>query len=136
MNRFRMVEATLKSEFEKPYVSGKSDCFFLVLAMIDTLTGSALSEKYKGHYRTVAGSQKALKKLGFNTLTEFFASELGQEPVGPASARLGDIVILNPAEGIIAPAICLGTRFCTKVEQGRKDVGMSDVAAAFHIGGP
>ncbi|MGH0227901.1 DUF6950 family protein [Sinorhizobium meliloti] len=134
MNRFRIVEATLARELAKPYAYGSADCFMLGCAFIDALTGSAVADKYRGTYRTLAGAQRALRRRGHISLVSFFAAELGQEPKGGAEARLGDLVILRLADGAEHVGVCLGSRFVTKTERGRSDHGLADVIAAFHLG--
>lgn len=134
MDRFRIGRATLERELSTPYAYGPADCFHLGCAMADALHGTSLVEKYRGAYRTIRGAQKALRRHGFETLVAFWASELGQEPDGGASARYFDLVILSLADGAEHVGVCLGTRFITKTENGRSDYGLSDVLAAFHLG--
>ena len=134
MNRFRIVEATLTRELAKPYAYGSADCFMLGCAVIDALTGSALADKYRAAYRTLAGAQRALRRRGHTSLVSFFAAELGQQPQGGAEARLGDLVILRLADCAEHVGVCLGSRFVTKTERGRSDHGFADVIAAFHLG--
>lgn len=134
MNRFRIVEATLTRELAKPYAYGSADCFMLGCAFVDALTGSALTDKYRAAYRTLAGAQRALRRHGHASLVSFFAAELGQQPKGGAEARLGDLVILRLADGAEHVGVCLGARFVTKTGRGRSDHGLADVIAAFHLG--
>ncbi|WP_208179961.1 hypothetical protein J4T85_000095 [Sinorhizobium medicae] len=134
MNRFHIVEATLARELAKPYAYGSADCFMLGCAFVDALTSSAMADKYRGAYRTLAGAQRALRRRGHTSLVSFFAAELGQQPKGGAEARLGDLVILSLADGAEHVGVCLGARFVTKTERGRSDHGLADVIAAFHLG--
>lgn len=137
MNRFRIVEATLAREFATPYAYGdleQSDCFMMGCALRDALEGTQMARKYAGAYRTLAGAQRALRKRGFKSLIDFWTIELGRPPVGAAEARFGDLVILRLADGAEHVGACVGTRFATKTENGRRDYGLSDVVAAFHIG--
>ena len=134
MNRFRVVEATLNAELEKPYAYGSADCFFLGCAMIDALTGRETVKKYLGSYKTLAGAQRALRKRKHTSLSTFFAAELEQEPRGAAEARMGDLVVLRLSDGAEHVGICLGTRFVTKTPDGRQSFGLSEVIAAFHLG--
>ena len=134
MDRFRIGRATLERELSTPYAYGPADCFHLGCAMADALHGTSLVEKYRGAYRTIRGAQKALRRHGSKTLAAFWASELGQDPDGGASAGYFDLVILRLADGAEHVGVCLGTRFITKTENGRSDHGLSDVIAAFHLG--
>ena len=137
MNRFRKVDATLTAEFAKPYDYGhpeRSDCFMMGCALVDALEGRNLVQKYAGAYKTLAGAQRALRKRGFKSLIDFWTVELGRPPVAAAEAQFGDLVILRLADGAEHVGACVGTRFSTKTPNGRRDYGLSDVVAAFHIG--
>jgi len=131
-DRFAIVAATVQAEFAKPYVYGEADCFFLGLRMVDALDPSLrLVEHYAATYATLLGANKALRKRGFKTLADLFASHL--EPCVPAEARLGDIVILQLGK-MQHVGICLGNRFVTKTDAGRSDHLLGDVIAAFRVG--
>lgn len=134
MNRFRIVEAALRREWAKPYLPGISDCLFMGFAVTDDLTGSALAAKYATAYRTLAGAQRALRRRGFTNLTEAWSVELSQAPQPGAVARFGDVAIVRNAGGVEHVAICVGVRFASKIESGRRDFALSDVISAFHIG--
>ncbi|APO74275.1 hypothetical protein AM571_CH01440 [Rhizobium etli 8C-3] len=134
MNRFRIVEAALDREDAKPYLPGVSDCLFMGFAVVDDLTGSSLAKKFARAYRTLASSQRALRRRGFSSLVDAWSAELQQEPRAPAAARFGDIAIVRTADGVEHVAVCIGTRFRSKTEKGRVDFGLSDVIASFHIG--
>jgi hypothetical protein len=137
MNRFRIVESTLTGELAKPYDYGtpeRSDCFMMGCALVDALESMALSEKYRDAYRTLAGAQRALRRRGFRSLTDFWTVELARPPAAAAEARFGDLVILRLADGAEHVGVCLGTRFVTKTAHGRADHSLADVVATFHIG--
>jgi hypothetical protein len=131
-DRFPIVEATLRGELAKPYVYGRSDCFMLGIAMIDALSGSDLRSKYEGCYTTLLGAQLALRRRRHKTLSDLFAKHL--EPIAPAMAQMGDLVILRLPDGEHV-GICLGARFVTKGERGRSLLSLSDCIAAFRIQG-
>lgn len=131
MTRFEIVAATLRAEMAKPYAYGVADCFFLGIAMIDALAETDHRKTYSKDYRTILGAQKALRKRGHKSLVTFF--ETIAEPCAPASARMGDIVILQlgPHEHV---GICLGSRFITKTDEGQSYHNLSDCIAAFRAG--
>lgn len=137
MNRFRVVQAALERELAKPYAYGdpaRSDCFMMGCALVDELEGRSTVKAYAGTYKTLPGAQKALRKRGFTSLTDFWTAELGRPPVAPAEAQFGDLVILKLDDGAEHVAVCLGTRFRTKTPDGPTDHALADVVAAFHIG--
>lgn len=130
-DRFATVDATLRAELAKPYAYGRGDCFFLGIAMIDALTGSDLRSTYDRAYSTLLGAQRALRRRGHKALADLFAKHL--EPIAPAMAQLGDLVILSLADGDHV-GICLGARFVTKTERGREFHPLDACSAAFRIG--
>jgi len=133
-SRFQITAATLAAELAKPYVYGESDCFFLGCRMADALDPTlGLVDRYWHSYSTLLGAQKALRKHGFETLSDLFGSHL--EPCAPAEARLGDIAVLQLDRGQHV-AVCLDTRFTTRTEVGRSDHPLTAVVAAFRTGGP
>lgn len=138
-DRFRIVSQTLAAELARPYIHGESDCFFLGCRVADALDmphgALNLVERYGGAYSTLLGAQRALRKHGFATLAELFASHL--PACAPAEARLGDIVILDLTIGGKRGqhvGVCLGARFVTRSERGRSDHGVGDCVAAFRTG--
>lgn len=137
MNRFRIVEATLTEELAKPYAYGnpaQSDCFMMGCALVDALEGTQTVKKYTGAYKTLPGAQKALRKRGFSSLVDFWATELDRPAIAPAEAQFGDLAILRLDDGAEHVAVCLGLRFVTKTAAGRQDHSLDNVIAAFHIG--
>lgn len=131
-DRFAIIAATIEAEFAKPYVYGEADCFFLGCRMADALDQSlGLAAHYAETYSTLLGANKALRKRGFKTLADLFASHL--EGCAPAEAQLGDIVILQLGK-MQHVGVCLGNRFVTKTDAGRSDHLLGDVIAAFRVG--
>lgn len=129
MSRFRTFEHVVNDEMSKPYQYGVADCFFFGCRIADALDPERQMVKtYAGSYRTLMGAQKALRKRGFVSLVDLFAQHL--EPCAPNQAALGDLVILQLADGEHVGA-CNGMRFITKTERGRSDHDLSAVKAAF-----
>lgn len=129
MNRFRVFERVVANELAKPYQYGVADCFFFGCRVADAFVPERQMVKtYTGSYKTLMGAQKALRKRGHDSLVGLFAQHL--EPCGPAEAALGDLVILQLADGEHV-GVCNGMRFITKTEHGRSDHDLSAVKAAF-----
>lgn len=131
MSRYEVLANVLDAEFTKPYTYGEADCFFLGCQIADAFDPSRkMVTNYKGAYRTLAGAQRALRKRGFKSLTQFFASHLKE--VAPASAQAGDVVVIVIAGGEHV-GICLGVsgRFVTKTDAGRSYHALSECVAAF-----
>lgn len=134
--RFEIVSRVMAEELSKPYEYGVADCFLLGCRMVDALTGSDLCGAYGKSYVTSTGAQKALRKQGCKSLTNFFADKIGLEPVAPAFARIGDLAILEldhkgrKAEHV---AIFNGRTFTTKTDIGSASYGFDAVKACFKV---
>lgn len=129
MSRFRTLERVVTEEMAKPYQYGVADCFFFGCRVADAFDPSReMVKTYSGSYRTLMGAQKALRKRGHKSLAELFRKHL--TPCAPAQAGLGDIVILQLADGEHVGA-CAGTHYITKTERGRSNHNLSAVKAAF-----
>jgi hypothetical protein len=129
-SRFDIVNDTLEKELAKPYKFGKSDCFYLSLAVIDALTKTTLRKKYLNIYTTFNGAQKAMKKRGFASIGDLFKEHL--EEIAPAMAVIGDVVVLDFL-GMEHSAICVGSKFVTKTQEGRSFHVLDDVKSAFKV---
>ena len=135
MSRFDIVSRVMADELGKPYEYGVADCFMLGCRMIDALTGSAHSKTYGGSYDTLAGAQKALRKQGCKSLSQFFL-KLGLETVTPAFCRIGDLAVLEiDHNGRMAEHVAIfnGRTFTTKTETGSASHGFDAVKVAFKV---
>lgn len=131
-SRFDQVARVLETEFAKPYVPGKSDCFFTFIRLADTLDPSlGLEKAYAGTYRTLAGAQRALRRRGHTSLVDLFGTHM--ERCGAAQARVGDIGVILLADGEHVGA-CVGAQFVTKTSRGQTFHDLADVIAAFRAG--
>lgn len=85
---------------------------------------------YWRSYKTLAGAQRALRKRGHKSLKSFFAEHL--ETVPPASAQVGDIVVILIDNGEHV-GVCLGAsgRFVTKTADGPSYHRVGECLAAF-----
>ncbi|WP_048648941.1 DUF6950 family protein [Nitratireductor soli] len=138
MTRFEIATAVIEAELDKAYLPGESDCLFLGLRVADALDPSlGLVERYWRAYTTLAGGHRAMVKAGFKSIEAFLESHLKR--CAPAQAQFGDLVILGlPAGSRRADhvAVCIGTRFATKLETGGSLHMIDEVTAAFRTGAP
>lgn len=130
MSRFLIVRDVLRKELDGEYVFGSGDCFFMGAAVVDALTGSSLVADHRGSYRTLKGAQRALKKLGYSSLVEYFSERLESKP--PALAVVGDIAILD-LDGSEHVAVCVGPAFVTKTAEGAQTHPLASCKAAFGV---
>lgn len=131
MTRFSTLERVLRNELAKPYDLGRADCFFMGLAVVDELSGSALRGEYAGAYRTLAGAHRALLKRGHESLSALLAGHL--EQIGKARAVIGDIAVLRLPDGAEHIGVCVGLHFITKTPAGRAAYDLTSVVAAFKV---
>lgn len=133
MTRYEILMPVLEAELAKPYAYGEADCFFLGCQVADAFDPSRrMASTYRGSYTTLAGAQRALRKQGHRTLTTFF--QLHLQPVAPAAAQIGDIVVIL-IEGGEHVGICLGAsgRFVTKTADGPSYHRVGECVAAFRV---
>ncbi len=81
----------VENELALPYKEGKSDCFTMTCKVVDLQSNTDYYDTYKNRYSTLQGGIRALRKEGFDTLTDFWADKL--EKISTANMRFGDIVI-------------------------------------------
>lgn len=131
--RFEIVKAVIDVEMAKPYShKPAADCFFFGCRVGDALDPSlGLEKKYAGSYTTLRGAQTALRRRGHKSLSDLFAAHL--TPCAPAEARIGDIGVLQLADGEHV-GVCIGMKFITKTSRGRALHDLADCKAAFRVG--
>ena len=87
---------------------GKLDCALFAAGAVQAMTGADPAARYRGHYTTARGSVRALRKWGAGTLPATIDALF--EPIGPAFARRGDLVMVGDAVGVCfgADALFIG----------------------------
>lgn len=130
MNRFNKVDKAIKTEMEKPYIYGKSDCFFLGLRVVDAVRGTDLAKEYSNLYDSLETANKSLRDKGFRSLVSFFKTHLKPKPV--TKCILGDIAIVkfDRAQHV---AIHTGNGFVSRTSNGFKMFSFDEVQKAFEV---
>lgn len=128
--RLNDVRRIVEEQLAKPYVYGSADCFFMTLAIVDGLTGSNHTEKHMWSYRTFPQAGRALRKAGYETLTEYFEDRLPR--IATMRCEPGDVAVVRLGN-MEHTAVCLGARFVTKTGAGRLDVSADRVISAFKV---
>lgn len=110
MNRLvrgqRAVEATKERFRGKQFALGKCDCARLIAFHLKQM-GHKVSLSKAGSYRTIRSAQAALRRIGFETLSDAMDGH-GFARVAPASAWLGDVVTFESGYPIGALGIVAG----------------------------
>ena len=80
------------------------------------MTGTDFAAAYRGKYRSVAGSIRALKRHGKGTLEATIDALFPERPI--AFARRGDLVMMAGSLGV-----CIGHDALFVMETSRLDIG-------------
>jgi hypothetical protein len=90
VKRQRAIAATMERFRGKPFAFGSVDCAKVVAFHLKQL-GHKVRLSKAGQYRTLLGAQAALRRLGYDTLSDAMDGH-GFARVAPAAALLGDII--------------------------------------------
>jgi hypothetical protein len=80
------------------FVWGKLDCALFAAGAVRAMTDFDPAAAFRGKYRSVAGSVRALRLYGEGTLEATIASMFPDRPIG--FARRGDLVLHTGAVGV------------------------------------
>jgi len=78
---------------------GKHDCALFAAGAVEVQTGEDFGQPFRGHYRSHAGSVRALRRYGAGSLEATIDAALARHEA-PAFARRGDIVMAQGSLGI------------------------------------
>jgi hypothetical protein len=84
---------------ERPHVYGRHDCALFAAGAVQAMTGVDPIPELRGRYSTARGSIYALRKYGAGSLADTLTAKFG-EPVHPAHAKRGDLVMDEKAVGV------------------------------------
>lgn len=98
---------------------GQMDCVRFAAGAVKAMTGTDPLPKLT--YKTEAGAWRALKRLGFTSLSQAVDAHLS--PTHPAMARRGDVVMCDGALGVCigGDALFLPVEGCGLIRRPRKD---------------
>lgn len=99
--------AAVKAAEKKPFAWGEHDCALMVADCVLAETGFDFAKEFRGRYSTALGAAKALRSNGAAGLADYVTRVLG-DPVVPALAQRGDVVMFETAEGHEALAVVVG----------------------------
>lgn len=81
---------------------GQADCALFAAGAVQAMTGDDPAKAFRGKYKSMAGSVRALKDIGAGTLEATISAMFSEIP--PAFARRGDLVMHDGAVGV-----CVGS---------------------------
>lgn len=108
VRRAEIAQATLDRFKDRAFAYGSADCVQMAAFHLRGMGHQVLLSK-GGRYRTGVGAVRALKRAGFNSLSEAIDA-FHFERIAPAAALVGDILALPHEEGaqLEALAVALG----------------------------
>ena len=106
IRRVAAAQKTLDKWSVRPMKLGTSDCVRMAADHLRRL-GYKVKLPPSGSYRTVNSALKALKARGYETLSEALDA-MGLERIAPASAIVGDILMLPAVDRLGALVVCMG----------------------------
>lgn len=122
------LAAYLDSVRHAEYRYGEHDCALHAANAVLAMTGEDFAADVRGHYRSVAGSVRALRKYGAGDLALTVTAKLG-EPIAPALARRGDVVMNDGSTGI-----CMGDfGYFVAIDAGLVRIARKDWQRAWRI---
>lgn len=93
----------LDSVRDKPFCWGRHDCALHSANAVLAMTGEDFAAEFRGKYRSVAGSVRALRLYGAGDLASTMTAKFG-ESISPAFAQRGDVVMSSTGD----LGICMG----------------------------
>ena len=127
------LAASVEAQRRLPFEPGKHDCALFAANCIQAMTDVDLAEGYRGKYSTVAGAVRALRKAGYNDLSELGTKHF-QELEGPVYAVSGDIAIISSDDFIgWNVGIVNGERVFVLREDGVGTVSRALITRAFRV---
>jgi hypothetical protein len=82
-----------------PFQWGTNDCCTFAAGAVAAMTGIDPMAEFRGRYRTKRGAAIALGRIGTGTLSATMDGKL--EPVPPALAQRGDVVMIDGGLGVL-----------------------------------
>ena len=90
----------IASKRHEPFAYGKNDCCYFAFGAVEAVTGEDKMSEFRGKYRTLAGSLRALRDIGAGDLEGTMDMKFPTIPVG--NAGRGDIVFFDGSIGVVA----------------------------------
>lgn len=121
--------AAIAAAGERPFQWGGNDCLRFALGCASAITGR---DELDGVpvYNDEKSARRALKRLGFASLSEALASRFAELP--PALARRGDLGIVRLGDWD-ACAVCAGVTWAAVAMDGVTHVTRSRISRAFKV---
>ena len=106
VRRRNAAQLTLDTWSKRPMRLGTHDCVRMVAAHLRRL-GYQVKLPPSGSYRTVNSAVKALRAAGHDSVAAALDA-MGLERIAPAAAIVGDVLMLESADGLGSLTVALG----------------------------
>ena len=106
VRRAEAAQATKDLWETRRFKLGENDCAYMLAWHLRRL-GYSVRMPPSGSYRSPRGAERALAERDCTSTAEWIAS-LGLEPIAPAAAIVGDVLLLPAGHTLGAIAICMG----------------------------
>lgn len=123
------LEALMRERIDRPFAWGANDCALFAADCVEAITGVQLCPELRGH-RDVRQALAALKRIGG---VRALATRALGEPIVPALARPGDVVVI-PAGKREHLAVCNGGTAVAVAPRGLTAISMRHARAAWRVG--
>lgn len=134
--RRRAVQATAEKFGGVPFAWGSHDCAAMVSFHLAKAGHPLGDHKAAGSYSTAIGAQRAIKRIGFDNLSDLLDARFPRIPA--AFARLGDLVAFEADHPVGAIGIHLGNAsvmvYSEEDETGPIQARIVKAEAAWRIG--
>ena len=130
----RRLEHRLEAARTRPYVLGEHDCFRVVCAAVEALTGVDRWPEFAGRYRTRREALALIASYGSNFLAAFDWF-FGGRRIDVRWAQRGDICALATPDGERHLGVCLGERTAVLGAQGLIKMRTLDCICAWRVEG-
>lgn len=126
----KLLSAAIEDARGKPFVWGQHDCAIWALDVRRLLTGGPDVVTWRGRYKTLIGSQRAMRKMGWRSLENGARALIGAPLQGVLFAQRGDLVLSG---GDPALGVCLGAQAAFVGLDGLQFVSLSDCRLAWRV---
>lgn len=99
------LSAYLSEQRDRPFSHGTHDCALFAAGAVQAMTGHDPAADFRGAYRSVAGSVRALKERGAGTLEATIDAMFPTIPAG--FVRRGDLVWNGESVGVSIGSVAL-----------------------------
>lgn len=93
------LSSYIASKRHEPFAYGRNDCCYFCFGAVEAITGEDRMSEFRGKYRTLAGSLRALRDIGAGDLESTMDAKFPEIPV--SSSQRGDIAFYDGALGVV-----------------------------------